>query len=81
MNPEPLNPERRTLNLEPNKQPLVTKAKRMPIQQFVFYIFISISYIDPAGKTVRNASNLTVETVNILGETSPITNEYANVYT
>jgi hypothetical protein len=36
----------------------------MPIRQFVFYIFISISYIDPAGKTVRNASNLTVETVN-----------------
>ena len=78
LNPEPLNPEprtqnpeRRTLNLEPNKQPLVTKAKRMPIHHFIFYIFISVSYIDTAGKTIRNASNLTVVAVKFRGETTP----------
>ena len=39
----------------------------MPIHHLNFYILISIIYIDAAGKSFRNASNLTVETVNIRG--------------
>jgi len=43
----------------------------MPIHHFIFYIFISVSYIDTAGKTIRNASNLTVVAVKFRGETTP----------
>ena len=43
----------------------------MPIHLLIFYKLISVSYINSGGKSSGNASNLTVETVNIRGETTP----------